>query len=250
MFDFSGIPYKSLLGRVLRMPLRLIPRNLTVRVCQGALRGKRWVAGSSDHGCWLGSYEFDKQRLVARSVTPGTVFFDIGANVGFYTLLASLLVGDTGRVFAFEPLPRNLGYLDKHLRINGVRNVTVFRAAVSDHSGEAWFSEGRDPSQGKLSSTGTIPIALLSLDDLVTAGTVPLPHCMKIDVEGAEVSVLQGAGRVLTDGSPTVFLATHGSDVHSQSVSLLQSLGYDCRPLDATEDIGACNELVAVKAGR
>jgi len=247
MFDFSGISDKSLMGRILRLPLRLIPRNLTMRIWQGPLRGKKWITGASIHGCWLGSYEFDKQVLIARTLENGTTFFDIGANVGFYTLLASSLVGNAGKVFAFEPVPRNLAFLKKHLEMNDVQNVRVFNAAVSDRSGVAQFSEGPSNSMGKLAGEGALTVELVSLDGLLAEGKITRPNYMKIDVEGAEFSVLQGARNLLTDASPMIFLATHGNEVHSQCVSLLQSLGYTCRPVDETKDIQTCDEIVATK---
>lgn len=247
MINFSGINVKGLAGILLRLPLRLVPRHMTLRIIQGELHGKKWIAGSSDHGCWLGSYEFDKQRFMAKTVKPGTVFFDIGANVGFYTLLASTLVGDEGKVFAFEPFPKCINLLKKHLKMNAVQNVTLFETAVSDRIGKASFQEGPSDSMGHLSETGTVAVEMVSLDDLFFKGVLPLPQYMKIDVEGAEFSVLQGAKHLLTAGSPTLFLATHGSEVHSQCLSFLRSLNYVCQPLDVAQHIEACQELVASK---
>ncbi len=106
--NFSSISNRSLAGRALRIPLRLIPANAPVPILQGPLRGKLWVKGSSDNGCWLGSFEHDKQRLMSSMLQPGDTMFDVGANVGYYTLLASHRVGPDGRVIAFEPLPANV----------------------------------------------------------------------------------------------------------------------------------------------
>src|SRR5688572_25202486 len=116
--NFSGLSNQSLAGKILRQPLKLIPPGTHVRILQGRLRGKRWIAGSSTHGCWLGSYESDKRQLFESSITPGDVVFDIGANVGFYTLLASDLVGSSGHVYSFEPVPRNIEFLNEHLSLN------------------------------------------------------------------------------------------------------------------------------------
>lgn len=116
--NLSGIPRRSVLGRVLRAPLRLIPPGTVLPVLQGRLRGARWIVGAGTHGCWLGSYEYGKRRLFERLVRPGQVVWDVGANAGFYTLLASRLVGSTGSVVAIEPLPRNLSYLRRHLELN------------------------------------------------------------------------------------------------------------------------------------
>jgi FkbM family methyltransferase len=248
MFNFSGISDKSRLGKILRLPLCLLPKNATMRVWQGKLRGKKWIVGSSNHGCWLGSYEFEKQNLIAKMVTPGTVFFDVGAHVGFYTLLASSLVQRTGKVVAFEPFPMNIQYLEKHLMMNGVQNVTLFKAAVSDHVGEAAFQEGPSSSMGRLNEKGGLVVELVSLDDLFLKGLVPLPDYIKIDVEGAELSVLNGARHMLTVGRPTIFLATHGIEVHFNCLSMLQSLGYICLPVDNTKDIRSCDEVIATKS--
>ena len=152
-----------------------------------------------------------------------------------------------GRCFAFEPFPTNIAYLEKHLALNGVRNVTLFKAAVSDHSGKASFRKGPNSSMGRLGQGGELTVDLVSLDDLFHSNAVPLPDCVKIDVEGAELAVLAGARHVLTLAHPTIFLATHGNEVHGQCLSLLRSLGYTCRPLDAARGIESCDEVVAVK---
>ncbi len=204
MAHFGAIPAGSVLGRLLRLPLRLLPRNLVVPICQGRLKGRKWVIGAAQHGCWLGSSEFHQQRRLAEIVQPGWVFFDIGANVGFYTLLASVLVQDAGRVYAFEPCPRNTRYLEKHVAINKTQNVTVFRAAVGDHSGECRFEEAEDSAMGRVSETGGIAVQVVALDELHAEGVLPLPNVMKIDVEGAEAPVLRGAQRMLTVSEPII----------------------------------------------
>lgn len=245
--NFTGVSSKSLAGKLLRLPLHLVPGSLTVRILQGALRGKRWIVGSSIHGCWLGSYEFDKQNQLTQLLTPGAVFFDVGAHVGFYTLLAASRVGSEGRVFAFEPFPRNTAFLEKHLRLNHVENATLFKAAVADTPGSAHFQEGEASSMGHIADTGTITVEQVSLDSLYEAGRLPLPDFIKIDVEGAELRVLEGARRILTEGQPTLFLATHGAAVHRNCLSLLDSLGYDCSALEEDRGLAACDEVLAVK---
>src|SRR5580765_1322501 len=102
--NLSGISRETLIGKLLRAPLRLLPRTAAVPILQGPLRGKKWIVGSGTHGCWLGSYEYDKQKLFQKTVRSGDVVYDVGANAGFYSLLASLLVGEKGHVYSFEPL--------------------------------------------------------------------------------------------------------------------------------------------------
>jgi len=240
--NFSGVSDKSLAGKALRFPLRLIPPDTVLPILQGKLRGLKWIAGSSNHGCWLGSYEYHKQKAFEKMVPKGSVVFDIGANAGFYTLLASVLVGAQGRVFAFEPVPRNLRYLKEHLRINGVKNVSVIEAAVADCAGVAHFDAGPNPATGHLAADGCLTVRTVSLDEMVKAGELPPPNYMKIDVEGAEANVLLGAKSVLAVLSPAIFLATHSKELHSTCCELLQSLGYSVEPisgqaLDQTDEV-------------
>jgi len=202
----------------------------------------KWTVGASNHGCWLGSYEHDKRVVFERTVKEGSVVFDLGANVGFYTLLASVLVGDRGKVVAFEPVPSNLRYLKSHLQMNRITNVTVVEAAVSDRNGECRFDEGPSNSMGYISVRGHLRTKVVTLDTLVSSGELPPPTTMKIDVEGAELGVLRGAAATLAAHRPTLFLATHGKDLHRQCCDFLQSLEYQLEPisgavLDQTDEI-------------
>ncbi len=124
---------------------------------------------------WLGIYEHRKQAVFEQAVTRGSIVFDIGAHVGFYTLLAADLVGPEGQVFAFEPVPRNLCYLRKHLRLNSIDNVTVMDMAVADSSGVGRFEEGWTPTKGRIAPDGSLQVRMTSLDELLSAGRVRLP---------------------------------------------------------------------------
>lgn len=247
--DLSSIPRSSLLGRLLRAPLAAIPDGMTVRVLQGPLRGARWITGSGTHGCWLGSYEIGKQRAFAACLAPGAVVFDIGANVGFYTLLASRLVAQGGQVVAFEPLPRNAGLLRAHVEMNACENVVIFEAAVAGHCGRVSFSHGHHPSEGFISEYGDAEVAAVSLDGLVLGGRARPPDLIKVDVEGAEFDVLSGGRALLERHRPAIFLATHGAGVHRRCLDLLHGLDYDVRPLEGTE-VDCADELVAVPSCR
>lgn len=91
---------------LLRHAIARIPSGKVVPILRGPLRGWKWVTGALRHSCWVGGYEPERQLEFARLVRRGDVVLDIGANVGFYTLLAARLAGPHGRVLAFEPLPR------------------------------------------------------------------------------------------------------------------------------------------------
>jgi FkbM family methyltransferase len=228
--NLSYISSRTLLGKLLRLPLRLIPPEMKVPILQSRLRGKWWIVGASLASYWLGSFELNKQRLFEQTVTPGSVVFDIGAHVGFYTLLSPVLVGTVGKVFAFEPVPRNLHYLYEHLRLNQATNVTVTEAAVADACGTTLFDKSANSATGHLSTQVTLCARVVSMDALVPK-EIPSPDFLKIDVEGAEWLVLTGARQTLSQYRPTIFLSTHGRDVHQRCCQLLELLGYQLQAI-------------------
>ncbi|MDW8002917.1 MAG: FkbM family methyltransferase [Deltaproteobacteria bacterium] len=244
-FNFSAISNRTLFGKLLRLCLKFVPDGTIVPILQGKLRGKKWIVGSSNHGCWLGSYEYEKQRLFCQFVSEGDIVFDIGAHVGFYTLLASVLVGERGRVFAFEPLPENVKMLQTHLRINKVNNVTVLELAVTDRDGVSFFELGESSSTGRLSERGHLKVQVSSIDSLVQEAVVPAPSLIKMDIEGAEFEALQGASGILRERRPVIFLATHGRNTHEACCHFLKSLGYLLRPIRKDETIEETDEIVA-----
>lgn len=244
--NFSSIANDTSLGRLLRLPLKVVPRTAVVPILQGRLRGKKWVTGSSDHGCWLGSYEFVKQQFISDRVSAGAVVYDIGAHVGFYTLLFSELVGQEGRVFAFEPAPENFAYLQRHLQLNRCRNVTSVPVALGQSTGTASFeTRVASSAAGHLSETGLLQVPVFRLDEWVQQQRAPFPDYLKIDVEGAEAGVLSGAREMLRVRKPMIFLATHGPEVHSQCCRFLSELGYTLQSLTSAS-VEQTSELVAV----
>ncbi len=227
-----------LLSRLIRLPLRLVPADRVVPIVSGPLRGRRWVTGSATHGCWLGTYERETQRILGQCIAPGAVVYDLGANVGFFTLLASKLAGRSGVVCSFEPLPRNLQYLERHLRLNDVENVRVFPIAVSSRSGTARFASAQSPSMGGLRASGEIEVKTESLDGLFESGAVPPPAFMKIDVEGAEHDVLTGAARILRGCRPVILLSAHGHVQRDRCSTLLRDAGYELKTVIDRHDVG------------
>lgn len=242
--DFSGISNKTLIGKFLRLPLKFIPKDTVFPILQGKLKGKKWIVGSGNHGYWLGSFESKKRILFEKSVVKGSVVYDVGANVGFYTLLASFLVGDSGKVYAFEPVPENILYLNKHIKLNNASNVVVIEAAVSDQSGELNFKENVDSTQGSLSPEGSLVVKSVKLDDLAEKGSISIPQYIKIDVEGGEMLVLKGAKNILKRFHPTIFLATHGNDIHEECLNFLKLLGYKIEGI-GNQDINKTDEIIA-----
>lgn len=148
------IPAQTVLGKLIRLPLLVVPRTAVVRVLKGVNRGFKWIVGSSTHGCWLGTYESEKQCAISRFVKPGMTVFDIGAHAAFYTLAFSRLVGETGKVWAFEPLAGKVDYLLRHIRLNLLDNVKLMQAAVADKNGIATLALTGDASMAFVSDSG------------------------------------------------------------------------------------------------
>ena len=184
--NFSSVSDKKIIGKLLRFPLKLIPPKTVIPILQGGLRGKKWVVGSSNHGCWLGSYEYNKQKEFVRYVREGDIVFDVGAHAGFYTLLASTLVGQKGKVFAFEPLPSNLYNLRRHLTLNKTSNVEVVDSAVTQKDGRVHFrDDGAGSSTSAVIQDGGIEVKSISLDSFCQERNC-VPNLIKMDIEGGE----------------------------------------------------------------
>ena len=230
----SWLSGQSMPARIARLPLRAIPGDTVVPVLSGTMCGAKWISGSFNQSCYLGGYEGSKQAIIKSSVRPGSVFYDIGANVGFYTVLASRLVGGTGKVVSFEPVPRNVTFLNRHIMINSICNATVCEAAVGESTGSAKFSLGERWAMGRLSHQGELNVALVSIDDCVARGMTP-PNYMKIDVEGAEANVLRGATLTLAHSRPIIFLATHNEQAEAHCKHLLGEAKYRVSLLEPSE---------------
>jgi FkbM family methyltransferase len=176
------------------------------------------------HGYWIGHYEREHQQLLARLIGRGDVFFDVGAHVGFYSLMASRRVGSAGRVVAFEPNPRNLGYLRRHVELNKATNIEIVAAAVSSRDGWVGFEAPGDSSMGQVRDGAGTSVRSVSLDTWAADHDV-LPTVLKIDVEGHEPPVLQGAANIMARMRPAIVLSV-GPQSLNACRAVLDSHGY------------------------
>jgi FkbM family methyltransferase len=234
---------------------RLLPR-LPYPVVAGPLRGKRFILGAAAGpaggvSILAGRCEPEQSAAMAAALAPGHVFFDVGANVGYYTLLAADRVGARGRVVAFEPAVRNLAFLHRHLELNRARNVVVLPFACAGEAGYGFFEGGDTVATGHLVRGGggsgdagataaggeappsAAPVHLVTLDGMVRLLGLR-PDVVKIDVEGAEHEVLRGAAETLRTCRPRIFLSIHSDRLRTECLSLLRDHGYDAAPLGGT----------------
>jgi FkbM family methyltransferase len=210
------------------------------------LRGCRWspAAGGKVLRLFLGTYEPQQTALFERQIGPGDVVFDVGANAGYYTLLAARRVGPRGKVIACEPDPRIAAFLRLHVEANCLRNVTVVESALGVESGAARFCRGTGTGTGRISDAGDLTVRVQTLDGLSHEHGL-LPTHIKIDVEGAELDVLSGGRRTLRRARPTIFLSTHGTQVHGDCCRLLQEHGYFLSAIGGGEFASAPELLAA-----
>lgn len=142
--------------------------------------------------------EPETTNFLVENVKKGDVFVDVGAHIGYYTLLASKLVGEGGKAIAIEPHPGNFSLLKKNVKHNRVKNVELLNAAASNESGEQelHICLERSGNHSLLPSSERverIQVKVVKIDDLVRQ-----VDWLKIDVQGAEHMVLQGAQKILS----------------------------------------------------
>jgi FkbM family methyltransferase len=217
---------------------------MRVPVLAGPLRGRWWLPHSRGKifRILTGSYEREQTRLLVSLVSPGDTVFDIGAHTGYYTILASLLVGPDGQVRAFEPDPRNAAFLERHVRMNRCANTVVEAAAVADQDGTSRFGGGSGSGTGRLQEEGSMEVRTLALDPYCESHGLR-PTLIKVDVEGAEAQVLRGAERLLRRDRPIVLLSTHGPSAQAESMALMDSLGYEVEAVGGGH-LASDNELL------
>lgn len=159
---------------------------------------------------YFGRWEPNLSRWIERSLKPGDTFVDVGANIGYFTLLASRCVGESGRVVAIEPAPEHLRALESNLRLNSVGNVRIVEAAVSDRRSTATLFSGPECHSGlstiiadEASRQGLeaeCEVPTVTLSDTLDPDELESARIVKIDVEGSEWPVVNGMDRLLSSG--------------------------------------------------
>ena len=193
-------------------------------------------------------------EVVRSLLGPGDTVVDVGANVGWFSMLAAAAVGPTGRVLAVEPNPANCALIERSAADNGFGHVQVVAAAAADHPGVAALET--DGSNGRIVPLETgldeamacsFVVPIRTLDDLVTGAGLDAVSLVKVDVEGAEPLVLRGASGtlrrrpvVVCEFFPLLLRGNFGSDP-SDFLKQLRSLGYDIAVVggDGPEDDAA-----------
>jgi len=242
----SRIPV--LRGCVRKLGRLIVPRQSLVWV---------QVQAGVGRGLWLnlnprtaeafvrGEGEPSVQAFIAQHLKPGMVFYDLGTNLGFFSLVAARQIGPSGHVYGFEPDPEIAQRVRSNLSRNGFENFTVTEAAVWCETGKVSFSRSDasaspDRGTGQIANTPgqerTISVPAIALDDFLK--TARPPNLIKCDVEGAEIEALRGAVSVLAGYHPDIVCEIHSPENGITVRDLLLRLDYQVFQLDANH-IGA-----------
>ena len=141
---------------------------------------------------------------IQKEIKEGDVIVDIGANIGYYALQEARLVGDNGKVYAIEPVPENVELLKKNIELNDYSNIEVFQLAVGDvnKTDYVYISDCRNTASmiKTQASINKVPVEVTTLDKFLE--NKPLPSLIRMDVEGYEVEIIKGMGKLLKSNKP------------------------------------------------
>ncbi len=202
-----------------------------------------------------GTLEPPVQEALRRLLAPGAVFYDVGANVGFFTILGARLVGPEGRVVAFEPVPACARAVARNIELNAFSHAEIREEAVGCAGGAARLLVVGEASWSHLASTGRhadvreeIDVAVVAIDELVAAGAIPPPDVLKLDTEGAELQALQGMRATLARHRPAIVCELH--DTNAEFCALMDELGYDVANLDGPAPVAGAGPVHALAQPR
>ncbi len=160
----------------------------------------------------LGIYESEKTQTICAMLKPDQSFIDVGCNKGDFSLLAAKIIGKDGSVLAFEPEPDNCQWVEKNISLNGYENIKLFQLALGDKNEDAQLYLGEKSGWHSLVSNpactqkSTIEVKKRTLDSILEDAGNPRVDMIKIDVEGAEMEVLQGASTIFGNNPDLIVL--------------------------------------------
>ena len=212
------------------------------------LRGEPFLIQMNDpcqYDLVLGIHEAEVVEWIVSDLKEGMTFVDIGPNVGYYTLLGARCVGTSGKIVALEPDPDVVAILRRNIEVNRVGNVHIVHGAASDACGRAKLGRARSSSY----STGLycedavdwIEVPRYSLDAVINELGIGAVDLVKLDVEGAELEVLEGMSQILRVNRPRVIMELHGrldGTDPQPAVQKLKRVGYTVRHISQNHIVG------------
>jgi FkbM family methyltransferase len=208
--ELRRLYFRTLLARRAPHPIVCVHDGLKLNLSSGSVLAESLYVGSG--------FEDRELRCMLSNAGPGMTVFDIGANIGLYSILLGRAVGASGRVWGFEPYPPVASYFKQNIIANSLGNVTMVDRAVSDREGNAdfyVFDDGQDvynslgaaerPAEG-LRSTKRIKVPVTCLDTFAAEAGISSIDLLKVDVEGAEEKVLRGGQHLLKQSKGVLVL--------------------------------------------
>jgi FkbM family methyltransferase len=236
---------------VQRAVLKLYTRGLLAGPGHWLLRARPWTVEAGEAAGLkigfpqnldfiAGTSERPVQETLVGQLRPGDIFYDIGANVGFFSLIGARAVGAAGRVYAFEPVDENAQAIARNARLNRFDHITVLEVAAGDRDETAplfvtEWDGGASLARSAIKTSERVlerQVQMSRVDDLVETHGLKPPTLVKIDVEGAEMAVLRGMQRTLEDAKPVVLFEVDDADVAELSCrwneldAYLAAMGY------------------------
>lgn len=200
------------------------------------LKGLTWLK-QKKYGTafWRGAYETNVKKRFIDELKIDSIFWDIGAYCGYYSLLASGIC-KKGKVISFEPVPENYKACSELLKMNKDKDIApwdVRQLAVGNKVGKTYFSYGSTKSTGHISGKGDIEVAITTVDSFIEENKI-IPSHIKIDVEGYAYQVLEGAHKLLSLKSlPFLMIEIHNEEEATKTFIELKNK-YDLFLMDGT----------------
>ena len=178
-----------------------------------SLKGYRWKINTlAGRSYWKGYYEPTITSLISQHLTKESVFFDIGANVGYFSLLAAVC-SSAGSVHSFEPDKHTLTFSKSIKQLNQLSNWTINNEGVGETTETLYYKTGPTTTTGTIVTGSGVPIKITSVDDYVKKKQLDRVDMIKIDVEGFGGYVLRGAVDTIAKYQPIIIMEIHkGTD--------------------------------------
>lgn len=186
--------------------LQFLP-EFSVTIPFGKMKGAQWIAKSANPGQIVGRYEPEQEVEFLKLLNDVETLWDVGAHVGWYSILAAKQLEPSASIYSFEPNPHNLHFLKQHKDLNSFQNIKIIEHALSDYDGEAFFTDNQQ--QSSLNKSGDFKVSVTTGDQIAQSHGES-PDLIKVDVEGAEIEFLNGAKKLITSARPKILLSAHG----------------------------------------
>lgn len=205
----------------------------------------------------------EEEKFIKELELTGKTIYDIGGWEGVFSMFFSRKTGSSGKVFAFEPNPKNYNRILENAALNNFKNITVFNLGLGKkkYRSKLIFDNeftGMGNLENSFNSNSTVKKSLSidvevdSLDNIISGKKIPAPDFVKIDVEGLELDVLEGMKKIIKKKKPSLFIEIHGIDVVAKSENIkqvfrfLDSFGYKILHIESGSVLNSKNYTIAV----